>query len=221
MLPNPLGLEEGTSACCVHTAKCGRSLRSQKLMFTCTLTIDRRGTSKKGVIATPAYNSYKMMPTMLCRLCGDHSFDSVHVLHTLTATKLIKGVIGFGTSVSKTRMNYRKRMNMTYTVTSTTSGRLFKKDPTRVRCTTRVKLRRRLNVAYSPIYKLMRVPYVRHGTCTTTHTLSTGLCSSFASKVRHISFSGIMRIVGRAKRSLPSLCGRADRKKLTGSCGRV
>lgn len=190
-------------------------------MFSCTLTMDRRGTSKKGVMATPAYNSYNIVPTMLCRLRGDHSFDSVHVLHTLTATKLVKGVIGFGTSVSNTRMNYRNRMNITYTVTSTTTGRLFKNDPTRVRCTTRVKLRRRLNVAYSPMYKLMRVPYVRQGTCTTTHTLSTGLCSTFASNVRHISFSGMIRIVGRAKRSLPSLCGRADRKKLTGSCRRV
>lgn len=221
ILPNPLGLHQGTSACCVHTDNCGTSLRSHKLMFTCTLTMDRRGTSNKIVIATPAYNSYNVMPTILCRLRGDQRFDSAHVLHTLTATKLVKGVIGAGTSVSKTRTKYRTRMNMTYSVTSTTTGRLFKNDPTRVRCTTRVKLRRRLKVAYSPIYKLMRVPYVRHGTCTTTHTLSTGLCSSFASNVRHMSFSGIIRIVGRAKGSLPSLCGRADRKKLTGSCGPV
>lgn len=218
MLPKPLGLHEGTSACCVGTGNCGSGLHSHKLMFSCTLTIDRRGTSNNGVIATPAYKSYKIIPTMLCRLRGDHSFDSVQVLETLTATKLVKGVMGRGTSVSKTRTNYRTRMKITYSVTSTTTDRLFKNDPTRVRCTTRVNLRRRLKVAYSPMYKLMRVPYVREGTCTTTQTLSTGVCSTFASNGRHMSFSGIIRMVGRANRSLPSLCGRADRNNLTGSC---
>lgn len=117
-------------------------------------------------------------------------------------------------------MKYRKRINITYTVTTTTTDRLFKKAPTRVRCTTRVKLRRRLKLAYSPIYKLMRVPYVRHGTFTTTHTLSTGAFSGFSSNGRHMDFSRIIRIVHRAKGSLPDLCGRASRKKLTGGVRR-
>lgn len=157
---------------------------------------------------------------MLCRVRATRRVDRRHVLHTLTATKLINGVIGRGTSVDNTSMNYRNRMNMTYTVTSTTTYRLFNNDPTRMRCTTRVKLRRRLNVAYSPIYKLMRVPYVRHGTFTTTHTLSTSLCTSFSSNRRDMSFSEMMRMVQRANRSLPSLCGRADRNNLTGNFGK-
>lgn len=118
--------------------------------------------------------------------------------------------------MSKTRMNYRNRINITYTVTTTTTDRLFNNAPTRVRCTTRVKLRRRLKLAYSPIYNLMRVPYVRQGTFTTTHTLSTGAFSGFSSKGRQMDFSRIIRIVHRANGSLPDLCGRASRNNLTG-----
>lgn len=167
-------------------------------------------------MATPAGNTYNVVPTILTCCSGfHHPMGRQSVTHCFLTTKTVNTLCGVGTSVSNTRINYRKRVNITYSVTTTKLARLLNNDPTRMYGTTRVTVRRGLKLAYSPITKRMRVPYVRHGTVGTIGTMGTTQVTVHHASTPHISLSGIVRAVCRANGSVGSGCHRASHKKLT------
>lgn len=184
------------------------------LIVRCTIGATRDGTYVGQVITTPATNDYNVVPTIFvtCRRCCGMGRSSV--VGTLFATSNVNRVITRGTSVDNTRNNYRTRVNATTTVTTNNITCLRNKGNRYVTGTTTLTLGGVLNLIYSPITKLIRIPYVGQGTVNTMGTVATTRVT--LTKVGDIvPTSRIVSTVFRVNYSLPTYLERASRTKLT------
>lgn len=180
----------------------------------CTVTALRAGTSVKLVITSPATNSTNVIPKLLLTFRRMCRFSSGRVRRILFGTNTINCLTVQGTAITNTIKKYRTRINITSTVTTSTTIRLVNKAPGRYLSTTSAILVGVLKLIYSPIKKLMRCPYRGHGTTKITGTLVTTRVS-LTNVSRLVPFSRVLRTVCGIKGQLPIRLHRATLDKYT------